>query len=507
MKQLLMLTGMLSGLVACGSGDIVTPPPAPTADYVIFTSTTGSATTLRAFAPDTGVGSGITTIPTTGLQYVAGVLEGSLDRVNLTAGNLHLGRVLFIEDGRIKSVSTARSDNLAVTQHSAYTFTGILCDHKQINNYLVFTDSGSDAICHNGNDSAVHAVSTNMSSLDPVITLAAFPVAVLASDFSTTLGVIYVDAAGNLVFTDAKGANPQILQGGVTSVVELGGVGENVLLNVDGNIEIFDGAGNTLSGSLHVVSNIPTRALSDGTNYYFFDGLTLYALAAAGDSAAAPISTVTTMYSTITITPDVLHNNVLVYSAYETDANPAGSVWSINAVDLSSRSGKILVSTTFPVAVFYTGISGDHVYYDISTPGSTNLSGNVAGAIKTDGTQIANIVGANWVGYSLNQTASLAEGFTMQTMILDQYVVDGTGVPTGGNISVYNAATNTLRNTQGALPAGIVGFNASGFGSNVYGSFDTATGSAYLAGLNVDIPNSMIRIDNTTSAVKDVPVF
>lgn len=227
-----------------------------------------------------------------------------------------------------------------------------------------------------------------------------------------------------------------------------------------------------------------------------------------GTAIAAQLTQYLSGYTTFTLTPVFVYNNILVFSTEESNVlNQNFS--SIEAINLANplMGAKILVSTFFPTEVSVTGHSDDYVYYNIRTPGSSNLSGNIAGAVKTDGAVLRAITGANWVGYSFHTTMSAATGLSVNAMILDKYELDGTGIPTGGNISVYDAATDTLRNSQGKLPAGIVSFSGIGIGERVYGTFTNSSGSKYLAGLSVNIANSLKQLDLSTASVTDTPIM
>jgi len=502
--RLLTLALLTTGLASCGSGGgggsgtsgTATTTNFASTDYNFFVSTASSTASLKAYDP---VADAITTIPTNKLGYEASVRDGTVDPTTHATSNLHISDVIYWDNGSYYSVSTTQSGTLAVSQRSSYS--GTVCDQNLTNNYLVFTDAGTDGTCSTGDDH-VYAITTSMSSTDSPIFLPVKPLAVLFSDYSTAVGLLYVNA-GTLYFSDANGQNPQTLLGSVTSVSEMDNVGSSVLLNIDGKVEMFDESAKTLSGAIYTASNPLSRVLSDGSKYYFFDGSDLYSIPVAGGSykyedTVAPASD---------ITPAYLHNNYLVYSTY--DSTGGLTTWTLDSLDLSLGSVKVFDTTYDPVSVTVVGYGGDYVYYEISTQGSSDLSNNIAGAINVDGaTGRQEITGAGWVGYALSPTIPSGQRLLPSYMVLDKYTLDTTGNPTGGNISIYDAATDTVSSVQGALPAGITRFASVGsIGVDMYGEYFDSSGSKYLAHLNATIANSMRQLDMTTTAVNDIPIM
>ena len=500
-SQVSLLTLVTTALAACGGGGSGggTSTNSGSQDYAFFTSQASGVTSLKAYDPTaTGAGA-ITTIPTIKLLYEAGVHDGTLDAKTLTTSNLHLSDVIYWDNGSYYSVSSAQSNKLAVTRRSNYA--GTVCDQNLDNNYLVIIDAGSNGTC-NDSDDLVYAITDKMASTDSPILLPARPSAVLFSDYSTAIGMLYVNGSGSLVFADANGQNPQTLLGGVNSVSEMDNVGSDVLLNIDGKVEEFDETSKTLSGALYTTSNSLGKTLSDGTNYYFFDKQDLYAIPVTGGSAKL----VTTVAAASDINIGFVSNHHLVYTTY--DSSSGLGIWMLDSIDLNNAAGvKALVTTYSPVSVSLAGYGGDYAYYEVSTLGSSNHSGDIAGAIKTDGTGRQEITGAGWVGYTFAQTISSGEGLNINNIMLDKYTLDGTGKPTGGHISVYDTATDSVNSDQGDLPAGIIRFSGSGIGSDVYGDFYDTNGSAYLAHLNATQANSMKRLDLSTAAVTDSPIL
>ncbi len=500
--QFVLLALVTMGLTACGGGGSSgggTTTISGSQDYSFFTSTAGGATTLKAFDPATNT---ITTIPTTSLLYETGVHDGTLDPTTLTTSNLHLSDVLFEDNGSYYSVSAAQSDKLAVTQRSTYA--GTVCDQSQDNNYLVVIDAGSNGTCSDSDD-LVYAVTDKMASTDAPILLPARPSVVLFSDYSTASGLLYINGSGSLVYADASGQNPQTLLAGVSSVSEMNTVGNSVLLNIDGKVEIFDKTAKSLSSAFYTTSGSLSRALSDGTNFYFFDGQSLIAIPVDGSSGAMLVDTVAAA-SDINI--GLIHNHYLVYYTYDSGT----SVRTIDSIDLTMPLNvngiKLLATATIPASISLEGYSGDYVYYNLST-GSSDVRGNAADAIKVDGSSPAiSITDANWVGISYAQTINTAEGISVKYLVVDKYTTDGLGNPTGGNISVYDAATDTMISDQGALPGNITKFTGVGIGADIYGEFYDSTNSAYyLAHLNTTTSNSMKRLDLSTTPVTDSPIL
>lgn len=494
-----ILALMISGLAACGGGGGGGTTSSGSQDYAIFTSQTSGVTSLKSYDPVTNA---ISTIPTTKLLYKAGIHDGTTNPTTLVTSNLHLSDVIYWDNGSFYTVSTAQSDKLAVTQRSSYA--GTVCDQSLFNNYLVVIDAGSNNTC-NDSDDLVYAITDKMSSTDAPILLPARPSVVLFSDYSTAIGMLYVNGSSSLVFADANGQNPVTLLGGVSSVSEMdnfGNFANDILLDIDGKVEMFDETAKTLSGALYTTSYSLGKTISDGTNYYYFDNQDLYAIPVAGGSAKL----VTTVAAATDINIDFVQNQYLVYHTY--DSSSGLGIWKLNSINLNNAAGvKVLVTTYSPVSVSLAGFGGNYTYYEVSTTGSTDHSGDIAGAIKTDGTGRQEITGASWVGYAIAETISSGKNITMSNIILDKYVLDGSGNISGGHISIYEPATDTVSSDQGNLPAGIVRFSSMGFGSDIYGEFYDSNGSAYLAHLNTTRANSMKRLDLSTAAVTDSPIL
>lgn len=501
MTRYLILGVMISTLAACGGGGSSsssgggTPVPS-SQDYAIFTSTASGNTNLKAYDPVSGT---ISTIPTTALLYEAAIAAGTIDPSTQSTSNLHISDVLYEDNGSFNSVSTSQSGNLAVSQHSTYS--GTVCNQSLTNNYLVVVDAGPDAICSSSDD-RVYAITTNMASTDTPILLPARPSVVLFSNYTTPLGLLYV-SGGTLFFSDANGQNATALLNSVTSVSEMDSVGNSVLLNIDGNLEVFDESNQTLSGQIYPASNPSSRAYSDGTNFYFLDGKSIYAIPLNGSGYSSVDFGISTA-SDITLAG--VHGHYLVFYTYDTNSKDR----TIDSIDLTKPNNvngiKTLVTSTYPASVSLMTFTGNYIYYEL-TSGNSDVRGDIAAATLIDGSGTPQgVTGASWVGYAYASNIS-ADGLSIASLILDKFTTDSLGNPTGGDISVYDTATDSVISSQGALPAGIVKFSGIGVGADIYGDFYDTGGSAYLAHLNVTMANSMKQIDMSTTGVMDAPIL
>lgn len=490
--RLLILAWMTAGLAACGGGSSGSPTATTSTDfgsqnYLLFASNSA----LKAFDPVTST---ISTIPTNNPGYGAAVYDGTVDPTTGATSNVHISDVLYEDNGSFHLVSTAQSDKLAVSQVSSYS--GTLCSETLTHNYLAFTDAGNDAACATSDDRA-YAITTSMSSTDTPISLPAKPVAVLFSDYSTPIGLLYV-SGGVLYFSNADGTNAQMLAGSVTSVSDMGVVGNSDLLDIDSRVEVFNGTTKTLIDSGYSASNILDKALSDGSNYYFFDGIDLFSVPVAGGSYAA----VATVPATTNVLARYVYNNHLVYSETHTTSGLTSST--VDSVDLSTGSTYVLDTTYDPVSVSVVGYGGNYVYYDTNNSSSSDHTNDIAGAIKLDGTGRQEMTGASWFGAIFSPEMPLGQGYFNKYIVLNKYALDGSGNITGGDISIYDAASDAVSSDQGSLPAGIKGFVGFDFSEqDYYGAFIGTGGSYYLAHANATIANSMQQLDDTTAAVKD----
>jgi hypothetical protein len=494
-SRLLTLALLTTGLSACGGGGSSSTPIISTnsnfgsLDYVFFSNNSG----LNVFDPVT---SAISTISTTNPSYGAAVYDGTVDSTTGATSNLHISGVIYEDGGSFYFVSTAQADKLAVKQVSSYS--GTVCGETLTHNYLVFTDAGSDGNCGTGDD-LVYAIITSMSSTDAPISLPAQPVTVLFSDYSTPTGMLYKEL-GILYYANANGVSQKSL-GSATSISRVAVVGDNVLLEIDNKLEVFNGTLKTLTDSGYTPTNPVNEALSDGTNFYFFDGSDLYSIPVTGGNYVH----VTTVPTVTTILVRYVYDHHLVYSA--TDSSSGNNIATIDSVDLSLGSTKVLDTTYDPVSVSIVGYGGDYIYYATSNSSSSDQSNDIAGAIKLDGTGRQEITGAGWLGAIFSPELSLGQREFNKYIALDKFAFDGSGNITGGDISIYDTATDTVSSDQGSLPADIKGF--SGFSiseEDLYGVFINTSGSIYLAHANATISNSMQQLDNTTAAVKDQPI-
>lgn len=446
-------------LAACGGGgsDPSTPPPPPpppgggaggsSAAYLFYAGSlhavdpTAPASPLTVEAgSDINTGTGRFGAGSSAQKIIAGTYDGAAQTIT----GLHAHALMYAKtNGKLYRVSALKSGSLIPVQVSSESGADKLCPIVESrmdlanpdNSPYVYSLPGSDSMCGTGDD-VWKMVRLGMSaSAAPVA--AKPPVDSINNANTGAIAGWLVKGTGGLERCDANFANCSVVANTLQALV-LDYIGsDRLVMNINGQIVVYNGANNTLSLSVFAMpaGQFVSGMENDGTAVYFVHGKSVYRFPADGSAVATPLIT-----EVVDIGGMGLTANKVVYQVGN----------EIKAVSKTGGTPSTLATATGSDVLnlsFTGGVAGNnyYVYYSIS-----NSSGKAAGVVDENGGGRSSTPNAAWIGVVLPTTISNA-GFTVSKVIRAE---GGTNNGFGGaTLKSFNAATAVEVATLGTLSA------------------------------------------------------
>ncbi len=501
-----------------------TPPPTTAETYLFYTNS------LNAVDPATPA-SPILIEPTANLvndviTSTASVIRtANLDSSARTITGDHAHAVIYPKtDGRFYRVSALKSGSLTPVIVSNETQADQMCTHRlasdrettdfaDVNNsQYLYIMPGADTVCGNADD-VWKMIRLGMSAAEaPVIAKPA--IASLHDDTTGAISgwLVHDVNAGELQRCDQNFANCSLVSAVTDEVDTKIDIYDQVLLEIDGELFMYDGATNTLSMSLLTLTTptfLSSPVSTDGTNIYFGYATDLYQLPIDGSAVATVLQDEASDVQRVE--PGVSN---MIYQV-----GTSGSGVEIKSVPKTGGTPVSLVTVTGTDDLIMMFVNGNKVYYNIRntiiSSSSFEIIPTFAGSVNEDNTGKAEIADAAWIGFTFKTTynidTTVSTGNFLENVILAEgYDIAGTGGSyAGATITVYDAATAAVGAPMGTLATAenLPFFNCFGFGVDLLctASIDinpapTPPALAFQSDvyyMNVTTANSLTRVTST----------
>ncbi len=467
-----LIVATVASLAACGGGggggdgDGGDNPPPPPQDHTSGDPYLFFASSLIAIDP-ANPGAPIT-VESGAIEGARPVQYASLDSHKM-AKNIGYDSVVYIKEGKLYRVSTAKSGSLTPVRISAETQAHNVCDSKIFSTagesfkaYYFYQTAGANTVCGNSDDIWKRVRVTDDDSVDP-LTIFTPPLMSLTDVSTQQINGWLIADDGQLKTTNLNFDSTTSIKGYANVTLMHRGLLHSVL-EIDGGLYIFNDETDTLSPNLHnkqlhLMLQLGPRA-SD--YHYLADGRDILRVKKDGSAAATLTHTVPPSAHINTMAS----NDQYIYVSWF-DSNSVRS--GISRIDAATHSVSNIAEFSGEVSPVLMEVTNDFIYFNSTLDNDRIQDVGYARLLNTDGTVAQRFDHASWGGIlvSRSRTMDMETFKTVDTVILMEGADNILNTAAGAIVSSYNLHTGQKIATLGQVPDDVEGLGGAGLGSKL----------------------------------------